>query len=162
MDDKLSKWDNVVSGIPQGSVLSPLMFLLFIWDLNLKDLQDPKVIARIYKYVDNTKLVSKVKNEKDIEDTGRRSTRSMTMVERRELDRDKTSMFWLRMENTECYDDIAVYVVEVPVAEHKKVKVIEAKEKELENLTKYGVFEEVEDNGQERITSRWRRRKWME
>ena len=32
---------------------------------------------------------------------------------------------------------------------------VEAKEKELENLTKYGVFEEVEDNGQERISSRW-------
>ena len=25
----------------------------------------------------------------------------------------------------------------------------------MENLTKYGVFEEVEDNGQERISSRW-------
>ena len=31
------------------------------------------------------------------------------------------------MENTECYDNIAVYVVEVPVADHKKVEVIEAK-----------------------------------
>ena len=40
------------------------------------------------------------------------------------------------MENTECYDNIAVYVVEVPVAEHKKVEVVEAKEKELENLKK--------------------------
>ena len=26
---------------------------------------------------------------------------------------------------------------------------------EIENLKKYGVFEEVEDTGQERITSRW-------
>ena len=79
----------------------------------------------------------------------------MTAVERRELERDRTSTFWLKMENTECYDNIAVYVVEVPVAEHKKVEVVEAKEKELENLTKYRVFEEVEDNGQERISSRW-------
>ena len=79
----------------------------------------------------------------------------MMAVERRELERDKISTFWLKMENTECYDDIAVYAVEVPVADHKKVEVIEAKEKELENLTKYGVFEEVEDNGQERISSRW-------
>ena len=71
----------------------------------------------------------------------------MTAVERRELERDQTSTFWLRMENMECYDDIAVYTVEVPVSEHKNVEVIEAKEKELENLTKYGVFEEVEDNG---------------
>ena len=61
-------------------------------------------------------------NENEIEEIGRRRTRSMTAVERRELERDKTSTFWLRMENTECYDDIAVYVVEVPVAEHKKSK----------------------------------------
>ena len=79
----------------------------------------------------------------------------MTAVERRELERDWTSTFWFRMENTECYDDIAVYTVEVPATEHKKPEVVEAKEKELENLTKYGVFEEVEDTGQERITSRW-------
>ena len=94
-------------------------------------------------------------NEEEVEEVGRRRTRSMTAVERRELERDKISTFWLKMENTECYDDIAVYAVEVPVADHKKVEVIEAKEKELENLTKYGVFEEVEDNGQERISSRW-------
>ena len=53
----------------------------------------------------------------------------MTAVERRELERDQTSTFWLRMENTECYEDCAVYAVEVPTAEHKKVEVIEAKEK---------------------------------
>ena len=33
------------------------------------------------------------------------------------------------MENTECYDDMAVYVVDVPAADHKKVKVVEAKER---------------------------------
>ena len=60
-------------------------------------------------------------NEKEVEEIGRRRTRSMTAVERRELERDKISTFWLKMENTECYNDIAVYVVEVPVADHKKV-----------------------------------------
>ena len=39
------------------------------------------------------------------------------------------STFWLQMENTECYDDMAVYVVEVPAADHKKVEVVEAKER---------------------------------
>ena len=76
-----------------------------------------------------------------------RITRSMTTVERRELERDKVSTFWLKMENTECFVDVAIYAVEVPVAEHKKVEVMEAKEKELENLTKYEVFEEVKDVG---------------
>ena len=79
----------------------------------------------------------------------------MMAIERRELERDKTSTFWLQMENTECFDNVTVFAVEIPVAEHKAPEVIEAKEKELENLSKYDVFEEVEDSGQERITSRW-------
>ena len=45
--------------------------------------------------------------------------------------------------------------VDILLSEHKTPKVIEAKEKELDNLVKYGVFEEVEDNGQETIRSRW-------
>ena len=68
-------------------------------------------------------------NEEEVEEIGRRRMRSMTAVERRELERDKILTFWLKMENTECYDDIAVYVVEVPVADHKKVEVVEAKER---------------------------------
>ena len=76
-------------------------------------------------------------------------------METRELERDRISTFWMRMENTECYDDITVYTVEVPVREHKKVEVIEAKDKELDNLMKYGVFEEVNNEGQETISSRW-------
>ena len=61
----------------------------------------------------------------------------------------------MRMENTECYDNITVYTVKVPVREHKKVEVIEAKDKELDNLMKYGVFEEANNEGQETISSRW-------
>ena len=58
------------------------------------------------------------------------------------------------MENTECFDDVAVYTVEVPVAKHRRIEVVKVKERELENLIKYGVFEEIEDAGQERISSR--------
>ena len=79
----------------------------------------------------------------------------MIAVERRELEREKTSPFWLQMENSECFDDVTVFAVEIPVSEHKTPEVMEAKEKELENMAKYEVFEEVEDSGQERITSRW-------
>ena len=48
-----------------------------------------------------------------------------------------------------------VYVVEVPVKEHGKPEIKEAKQKEIENLETYETFEEVEDIGQETIGSRW-------
>merc|ERR1712030_41308 len=71
------------------------------------------------------------------------------------MGRDQTATFWLQVENTECFNNIAIFAVEVPAKEHKKPEVIEAKDKELENLEKYEVFEEVEDTGQEIIGSRW-------
>ena len=55
--------------------------------------------------------------------------RSMTDVERRELERDNVSAFWLNVENSKCYDDIKVYTIEVPVREHKRIEVVEAKER---------------------------------
>merc|ERR1711873_284030 len=49
----------------------------------------------------------------------------------------------------------SVYVVEVPVREHGKEEVIEAKEKEIENLKLYEIFEEIDYEGQETMGSRW-------
>ena len=42
----------------------------------------------------------------------------------------------MKVENTECCDDVEIYIVEVLVKEHKRPKVIEAKDKEIENLEK--------------------------
>ena len=69
--------------------------------------------------------------------------------------REEISTFWMQVENSECFDEMAIYIVEVPVREYKKPEVIEAKNKEIENFEKYGVFEEVEDEGQETIGSMW-------
>ena len=60
----------------------------------------------------------------------------------------------MKLENNECFDDISIYTVEVPVREHKMLEVIEAKQKDIENSEKYDSFEEVKYEGQETVGSR--------
>ena len=77
----------------------------------------------------------------------------MIVAKRKEMSRYKDSPFWIQVEILEYFDEQTIFTIEVPVREHKKPEVIEAKQKEIENLEKYGVFEEVE--GQDAVDSRW-------
>ena len=59
MNSAKSQWANISSGIPQGSVLGPLLFLLYINDL-------PSVVQSYIKiFADDTKLFSAIKDEYD-------------------------------------------------------------------------------------------------
>ena len=70
--------------------------------------------------------------------------------------KDTVGTFWMIVENGECFhEEITTFVVELPPSKHNSPEVIDAKKVELKNLSDYGTFEQVEDIGQERITSRW-------
>ena len=58
-----SKYSKLVSGIPQGSVLGPILFLIYISDIG----QDLSANTQTLVYVDDTKVKQRVTSEEDVE-----------------------------------------------------------------------------------------------
>ena len=54
INSKSSNWRDVKSGVPQGSVLSPILFLIYVNDI------DEGLICMVSKFADDTKITSKV------------------------------------------------------------------------------------------------------
>ena len=55
-----SDWLEVLSGVPQGSCLGPLLFVLFINDM-------PNLLENVCKlFADDTKLIGTIKNSLDL------------------------------------------------------------------------------------------------
>ena len=59
VDGEVSSWKSVLSGVPQGSVLGHILFLVYINDL------EQGVSGKILKFADNTKLFRKTKETGD-------------------------------------------------------------------------------------------------
>ena len=68
---------------------------------------------------------------------------------------DNVGTHYLKVVNHMSFSDYAIYTVELPVSQHGTPEVKEAKMAEVSNLLDYDVFEEVKDEGQETIGSRW-------
>ena len=60
INQSYSNWAQVTSGVPQGIVLSPKLFLTFINDL------DTNVVSKMLKFADDTKLCHRARNPDDI------------------------------------------------------------------------------------------------
>merc|ERR1712243_245599 len=72
-----------------------------------------------------------------------------------DLQKDVIGAKYLQVENSLYYTDYEIFSVEVPKRDHNKPEVQSAKDTEIENLRTYETFEEVKDEGQETIGSRW-------
>ena len=72
-----------------------------------------------------------------------------------EAELDTVGARYLKVVNSVSFSDVAIYTVELPVSEHWRPEVKEAKDTEINNLLDYDVFEEVKDVGQLTIGLRW-------
>ena len=59
--DEQSEWREVKSGVPQGSVLAPIMFLIYVNDMT------EGVSSYISLFADDATLLRKIGNHKDCE-----------------------------------------------------------------------------------------------
>ena len=55
VNGEVSNWESVLSGVPQGSVLGPILFLIYINDL------EEGVTSKILKFADDTNIFRKTK-----------------------------------------------------------------------------------------------------
>ena len=57
IDEYYSEWENVLSGVAQGSVIGPLLFIIFINDM-------PNIVSNYIKlFADDSKILAQIKNK---------------------------------------------------------------------------------------------------
>lgn len=61
INGEASEWEDVLSGVPQGSILGPLLFIIYINDI------DMEITNSILKFADDTKVYGKVGTRQGVE-----------------------------------------------------------------------------------------------
>ena len=98
---------------------------------------------------------SKWVNFHEDEEVNKKSDNFVSKRTKHDLDEKKYAVYMMNV-HKECFEnEQTTYVIEIPVKEHGRADVLEAKAKELENLKKFGVLEEVDDDGQDTVGTRW-------
>ena len=64
VDGEISNWKSVLSEVPQGSVLCPILLLMYINDL------EDDISSKVLKFADDTKVFRKITNDTDTKFTG--------------------------------------------------------------------------------------------
>ena len=104
-DSKQSRLRRLKNGVPQGSVLDPLLFNIYTYDL-------PSMISRKFVYADDLALLHSFENWKDLEETLSQDMSTLSMylqTWRLKLSHIKTVMAAFHLNNREAKRELKVF-----------------------------------------------------